>query len=82
MVDVVMKLLAAEVAVTTATNLGQAGLFRIHAPTLAVVTIRNAATVVLGTMTMPAGAIEILVKSPTDTIEATAAVRCTHIAYR
>lgn len=82
MADMILKLLAAEFTVTTANNLGNAQLFRIHAPSASVVTVKDAGGTTLGSMSMPAGAIETMAKGATDTVEATAAVRCTPVAYR
>ncbi len=81
MVDYVMKPVKPEVSVTTATTLNNTKYFRAFAAAQAKVTIR-AAGVEVGSMTMPAGMVEILEKNADETIESTSALLCTPLAYR
>lgn len=82
MVDIPLKLVGNQVSVTTATTVSGSGLLRVYAPADVLVTVSNANNVVLGTMTMPAGAYEIITKNYTDTISANVALLCTPLAWR
>lgn len=82
MVDIPLKLVGNQVSVTTATTVNGAGLVRAYAPADVLVTVSDANSAVLGTMTMPAGAYEIITKNYTDTISANVALLCTPLAWR
>lgn len=82
MVDIPLKLVGEQVSVTTPTTLNNSGLIRLYAPTDVLVTVRNAANTVLGSMTMPAGGYEILVKDYDETVGANTALLCTPLAWR
>jgi len=80
--DTPLKLLGSQISVTTANTVGGYGLIRAYAAANTLVTITAANSTVLGTMTIAGGISEILIKSPTDTITANAALLCTPIAWR
>lgn len=82
MVDIPLKLVGEQVSVTTPTNLNNSGLVRLYAPSDVLITVRNSNNVVLGSMTMPAGAYEILVKDFDETVGANTALLCTPLAWR
>lgn len=82
MADVVLKLVKPELPVKTANAVYNCSLFRIYSPNISVITIRNSAGVIVGSMTMPDGFVETMYKTSTDTIEATETVFCTPIAYK
>jgi hypothetical protein len=82
MVDIPLKLIGEQVSVTTATTLNNSGLFRVYAPADVLVTIRSSANSVVGTMTMPAGAYEIITKDFDETVGANTALLCTPLAWR
>lgn len=84
MVDIVLKLTAPEVTVTAANTVNDSVLFRIYTPTGgdALITIRDSANNIIGSMTQPAGFVEIMEKRATDTVEANTAIKCTPVAYK
>jgi len=82
MVDIVLKLAGQEVSVTTANTVNGSVLFRVYSPSESLITIRDANSAVIGTMTQPAGFVEIIEKRKTDTIEANTAIKCTPVAYK
>jgi hypothetical protein len=84
MVDIVLKLVGPEVTVTTANNIGGAVLFRVFTPggSDALITIRDAQNNVIGSMSQPAGFVEIMEKRATDTVGASTAIKCTPVAYK
>lgn len=82
MADMVVKLSKPEITVTTANTVYNAVLVRAYAAALAVVTVKDSEGNVRGSVTMPAGEIDIFEKLATDTIEATSALKCTPVAYK
>ena len=84
MVDIVLKLVGEEVSVTTPNTVSNAVLFRVYTPTGgdSLITVRDSANNVIGTMTQPGGFVEIMEKRATDTIEANTAIKCTPVAYK
>lgn len=77
------KLRGSEITVsTTANTVGNSSCVRIYAPTAAVITVKDANTSTIGTMTMPAGWVEVVYKATTDTISANVNVQCTPLAIR
>lgn len=84
MVDIILKLAGQEVSVTTANNINNAVLFRVFTPTGsdALITVRDAQSNVIGSMTQPAGFVEVMEKRPTDTVSANTTIKCTPIAYK
>lgn len=86
MVDIVLKLIAPEVTVTgTPDTISDCVLFRIYTPSGgpdALITVRDSSNNVIGTMSQPAGFVEIMEKRATDTVEASTAIKCTPVAYK
>ena len=82
MADIPLKLVGVQVSVTTANTVANANLVRVYAPANTLVTITAANSTILGTMTMPAGNVETIVKNYDDTITANAALLCTPLAWR
>jgi hypothetical protein len=76
-----IKVKGTEISVTTANTVGGAGVVRVYAPNLAVLTFANTSGTI-GTYTMIAGSEQSFIKEMTDTIAATAAVNCVAIAYK
>jgi hypothetical protein len=71
-----------EVSVTTAVDLSGARLIRTYAVATSKITIKDAAEVVKGSFTVPAGSVTIIEKSATDTIEGTTALLCAPVSYK
>jgi hypothetical protein len=85
MVDIVLKLTGEEVSVSsTPDTVNDAVLFRIFTPTggAAFIIVRDSANNIIGSMSQPAGFVEIMEKRATDTVEANTAVKCTPVAYK
>jgi hypothetical protein len=81
MVDIPLKLIGTQVSVTTANTVSNANLVRAYAAGVTLVTVANTGGTI-GTMTMPAGSIEIIAKDYADTLTANAALLCTPLAWR
>ena len=86
MVDIVLKLTKPEVTVSTTPNtVSDAILFRIYTPAAgseAIITIRDSANTIIGSMTQPSGFVEIMEKRATDTVEASTPIKCAPVAYK
>jgi hypothetical protein len=85
MVDIVIKLTQEEVSVSgTPDTVYDSVLFRVYTPTGAdaFIIVRDSANNVIGSMTQPAGFVEIMEKRATDTVEANTAIKCTPVAYK
>lgn len=85
MVDIVIKLTKPEISVTTANTVYDCALFRVYTPvdgSDALITIRSANGAVIGSMTQPAGFVEIMNKNPTDTVDSNTAVLCSPVAWK
>lgn len=84
MVDIVLKLVGPEVSVTTANTVNGSILFRVYTPTGgdALITVKDSGGTTIGSMTQPAGFVEIMEKRATDTVEANTAIKCTPVAYK
>ena len=85
MVDIVLKLAGEEIEVsTTPDDLNGSVLFRVYTPTGgdSFIITRDSANNVIGSMSQPAGFVEIMEKRKTDTIEANTAIKCTPVAYK
>lgn len=82
MVDIVLKLTGPEVSVSSATTLSSAVLFRVYSPADSLITIKDSEGTTIGSMTQPAGFVEIMEKRKTDTVEANTAIKCTPVAYK
>lgn len=85
MVDIILKLTGEEVTVSaTPDTVADSVLFRIYTPTGsdASIIIRDSANTIIGSMTQPAGFVEVMEKRPSDTVEANTAIKCTPVAYK
>jgi hypothetical protein len=85
MVDIVLKLTSEEVSVSsTPDTINDCVLFRIYTPTGSdsYIIVRDSANNVIGSMTQPAGFVEIMEKRTTDTVEANTVIKCTPVAYK
>lgn len=85
MVDIVLKLTGPEISVTTANTVADSVLFRVYTPSGgadALITIKDSGGTTIGSMTQPAGFVEIMEKRATDTVSANTAVKCTPVAYK
>jgi len=76
-----VRLSTTEITFTAANTVYNSTLVRVFAPALSLVTVRNAATTVLGTMTIPANGVEYIKKQPTDTIGGSTTLNCTVGSY-
>ena len=82
MVDIILKPTGEQVDISTASTVHDTPLLRIYAPTEALVTYMNANNDVIGTMTMPAGFVEIMEKLRSDKLSANTTVWATPLAYK
>lgn len=85
MVDIIIKLTGEEVDVSsTPDTVHGSVIFRVYTPTGgdSLITVRDSANNVLGTMTQPGGFTEIMAKQPTDTVSANTNIKCTPVAYK
>lgn len=85
MVDIVIKVTKPEISVTAANTVYDSALLRFYTPaggSDALITVRSANGAVVGSLTQPAGFVEILNKNPTDTVEANTGVLCTPVAWK
>jgi hypothetical protein len=85
MVDIVIKLTKPEISVTTANTVYDSALFRVYTPSGgsdALITVRSANGAVIGSMTQPAGFVEVMNKNPSDTVESNTAVLCSPVAWK
>jgi hypothetical protein len=84
MVDIVLKLTGPEVSVTTANTVNSTVLFRVYTPSGgdALITIKDSGGTTIGSMTQPAGFVEIIEKRATDTVSANTTIKCTPVAYK
>ena len=78
----IIKPVGEEVSVTTAVDLNGARLIRVYAASASKITIKTVGDSTLGSFTSPAGAVTIVEKNPTDTIEGTTALLCTPVSYK
>jgi hypothetical protein len=70
---------------TTPNTISDSVLFRVYTPSAgsdALITVRDSSNTVIGTMTQPAGFVEIMEKRATDTIEANTSILCAPVAYK
>ena len=85
MVDIVIKVVKPELDVTTPDTIYDSMLFRVYTPASgadALITIRAANNAIIGSMTQPAGFVEIMNKNPTDTVEASTTIKCVPVAWK
>ena len=77
-----IKVLAAETTLTSATNVSTATVVRvINTSTVAVVTRKDVDGATIGTFTMAANEVAYVEKEPTDTLEGGAAFKAVKVAY-
>jgi hypothetical protein len=85
MVDIVLKLVGEEIVVSSTPDaINSAVLFRVFTPTGgdSLITVRDSSNNIIGSMTQPAGFVEIMEKRATDTVEANTSIKCTPVAYK
>ena len=77
-----IKVLAAETTLTSATNVSTATVVRvINTSTAAVVTRKDSDGATIGSFTMAANEVAYVEKEPTDTLEGGAAFKAVKVAY-
>ena len=77
-----IKVLASETDLTSATNVGTATVVRVlNTGSAAVVTRKDSSGTTIGTVTLAAGEVAYFEKDPTDTLEGGAAFKAVKIAY-
>lgn len=82
MVDIVLKPTGTQVDIATANTVHNSTLVRVYAPTEALITYADANNTVIGTMTIPAGFVEIMEKLRSDKLSANTTVWATPLAYK
>jgi hypothetical protein len=82
MVDIILKPTGQQVDIATASTVHNSTLVRIYAPTEALVTYSDANDSTIGTLTIPAGFVEIMEKLRTDKLSANTTVWATPLAYK
>ena len=82
MVDITLKLVGEEVDISTPSTVHNSTFVRVYAPTDAIITYYNENDVVIGSMTMPAGFVEIMEKNRPDKLSANTTVLATPLAIR
>lgn len=82
MVDIVLKLTGTQVDIATANTVHNSTLVRVYAPTEALITYADSTNTTIGTMTIPAGFVEIMEKLRTDKLSANTTVWATPLAYK
>lgn len=75
------KIKSSEISVTSANTVSDARNVRVFAENKTLLTIRTANNEVIGSITMPAGSIEVIEKNPTDTVSANVAVLAAEVGY-
>lgn len=77
-----IKLQGSQSDLTAASNVGRGALVRVYNSTAGdlVLTQKSGATV-LGTMTIPSKGVELISKSPTDTLEGGVGLKVVSVAY-
>jgi len=80
----VIKLLGVESDLTTASNVGLSTLVRVHNTSAGeiLMTQKNAAAATIASVTVVAGEVIVIEKSPTDTVEGGADLLSVGVAYR
>lgn len=78
----IIKVLAAETTLTSATNVSTATVVRVlNTRTAAVVTRKDSTGATIGSFTMAANEVAYVEKEPTDTLEGGAAFKAVKVAY-
>ena len=78
----IIKPKAAEMALTSANTVNDASLVRVYAASAALITVANEAGANTGTLTIPAGGVEIIEKDPLGTLTANVSVLAVSVAYK
>jgi len=80
----VIKLLGVESDLTSASNVGLSTLVRVHNTSAGqlLVTQKNASAITIASVTLVAGEVIVIEKSPTDTLEGGADLMSVGVAYR
>lgn len=80
----VIKLLGVESDLTAASNVGLSTLVRVHNTSAGqlLVTQKNASAITIASVTLVAGEVIVIEKSPTDTLEGGADLMSVGVAYR
>lgn len=77
-----IKLIASEIALSTANTVGSASLVRVFNNTAGAVVVTTAnASGTIGTCTVGSNTVEYFIKQPTDTIASNVAVRAVSVAF-
>lgn len=86
MVDIVLKLVKPEIEVSAIANtVYDCALFRVYTPvggSDSKITIRDSSGTLIGSMSQPAGFVEIINKGTTDTVESNTAILCAPVAWK
>jgi hypothetical protein len=82
MVDIILKPIGQQVDLVTANTVHNSTLVRVYAPTEALVTYSDSSDNVIGSITIPAGFVEIMEKLRTDKLSANTTVWATPLAYK
>jgi hypothetical protein len=77
----IIKPLGQIISVTSANTVANTSLVRIHASNTITVTIASSGNTI-GSFSMPANSVEIVEKSPLDTIACSESANCTPVAYK
>lgn len=72
-----VRLSQPEISFTAANTVYNSTIVRVFAPALSLVTVKNAGGTTIGSMTLPAGDVELIKKNPTDTITGSTTLQCT-----
>ena len=82
MVDIILKPTGQQVDISTANTVHNSTLVRVYAQTEALVTYSDSSDNVIGSITIPAGFVEIMEKLRTDKLSANTTVWATPLAYK
>lgn len=86
MVDIVLKLVKPEISIgATANTIYDSVLFRVYTPvggTDSKITVRDSQGSIIGSMSQPAGFVEVMNKGATDTVESNTAILCVPVAWK
>ena len=78
-----IKLMGSQTDLTSATSVGNASLVRVYNGTnAAIVMTQKDGSTVVGTMSVGAGAVELIIKQPAHTLEGGAGLKVVHVAHK
>lgn len=78
----IIKVKSSEEAITTETNVSNARLVRVYAPSDALITVHDVtANTVIGTFTMPSGRVDYVEKEADDTISSNTTVYGVSVSF-